>query len=88
MSPTESISAVRLWPTYPDPPSAMCAKRTANMSHQQWAGLGVAQHRLHQGLPGSPGRAGLGSLPKPRSLPSGLCADDPGSRSARSSRVR
>jgi len=42
MSPTESISAVRLWPTYPDPPSAMCAKRTANMSHQQWAGLGVA----------------------------------------------
>jgi WD40 repeat protein len=27
---------VRLWPTYPDPASAMCAKLTANMSHQQW----------------------------------------------------
>ena len=27
---------VRLWPTYPDPASAMCAKLTTNMSHQQW----------------------------------------------------
>jgi hypothetical protein len=36
MSPSESISAVRLWPTYPDPASAMCAKLTTNMSHQQW----------------------------------------------------
>jgi hypothetical protein len=36
MSPSESISGVRLWPTYPDPASAMCAKLTANMSHQQW----------------------------------------------------
>ena len=27
---------LRLWPTYPDPASAMCAKLTTNMSHQQW----------------------------------------------------
>ena len=27
---------VRLWPAYPDPASAVCAKLTANMSHQQW----------------------------------------------------
>jgi len=27
---------LRLWPTYPDPASALCAKLTANMSHQQW----------------------------------------------------
>jgi WD40 repeat protein len=27
---------VRLWPTYPDPVSAMCAKLTTNMSRQQW----------------------------------------------------
>jgi WD40 repeat protein len=27
---------LRLWPTYPDPVSAMCAKLTTNMSHQQW----------------------------------------------------
>ena len=26
----------RLWPTYADPASAMCAKLTTNMSHQQW----------------------------------------------------
>ena len=27
---------VRLWPAFPDPASAMCAKLTTNMSHQQW----------------------------------------------------
>jgi WD40 repeat protein len=27
---------LRLWPTYPDPVSAMCAKLTTNMSHKQW----------------------------------------------------
>jgi hypothetical protein len=27
---------VRLWPTYPDPVSALCAKLTTNVSHQQW----------------------------------------------------
>jgi WD40 repeat protein len=27
---------VRLWPMYPDPASAMCAKLTTNMNHQQW----------------------------------------------------
>ena len=27
---------VRLWPAYPDPVSALCAKLTANMSHKQW----------------------------------------------------
>ena len=27
---------LRLWPTYPDPASAMCAKLTTNMSHKQW----------------------------------------------------
>jgi hypothetical protein len=27
---------LRLWPTYPDPTSAMCAKLTTNMSHQHW----------------------------------------------------
>jgi len=27
---------LRLWPTYPDPTSAMCAKLTTNMSRQQW----------------------------------------------------
>ena len=29
-------STLRLWPTFPDPASAMCAKLTTNMSHQQW----------------------------------------------------
>ena len=29
-------STVRLWPAYPDPASALCAKLTTNMSHQQW----------------------------------------------------
>ena len=27
---------VRLWPAYPDATSALCAKLTTNMSHQQW----------------------------------------------------
>jgi hypothetical protein len=27
---------LRLWPTYPDLTSAMCAKLTTNMSRQQW----------------------------------------------------
>ena len=27
---------VRLWRAYPDPASAMCAKLTTNMSHEQW----------------------------------------------------
>ena len=27
---------MRLWPAYPDPASAICAKLTTNMSHQQW----------------------------------------------------
>jgi WD40 repeat protein len=27
---------VRLWPSFPDPLSALCAKLTTNMSHQQW----------------------------------------------------
>jgi WD40 repeat protein len=27
---------LRLLPTYPDPASALCAKLTTNMSHQQW----------------------------------------------------
>ena len=27
---------VRLWPAYPDAASALCAKLTTNMSHQQW----------------------------------------------------
>ena len=27
---------LRLWPTYPDPASGLCAKLTTNMSHQQW----------------------------------------------------
>ena len=27
---------LRLWPAYPDPTSALCAKLTTNMSHQQW----------------------------------------------------
>ena len=29
-------NTVGVWPTYPDPTSAMCAKLTTNMSHQQW----------------------------------------------------
>ena len=29
-------TTVRLWPAYPDPSAALCAKITANMSHQQW----------------------------------------------------
>jgi len=44
----------RVWPVYPDAISAMCAKLTANMSHQQWAELGVARHRPHQRLPRPP----------------------------------
>ena len=27
---------LRLWPAYPDAMSALCAKLTTNMSHQQW----------------------------------------------------
>ncbi len=27
---------VRLWPAFPDAASALCAKLTTNMSHQQW----------------------------------------------------
>jgi WD40 repeat protein len=27
---------LRLWPTYPDRTSALCAKLTTNMSRQQW----------------------------------------------------
>jgi hypothetical protein len=27
---------VRLWPAFPDPASALCAKLATNMSHQQW----------------------------------------------------
>ena len=30
-------NTLRLWPTYPDPASAMCAKLTTNLSHQQWS---------------------------------------------------
>jgi WD40 repeat protein len=29
-------TTVRLWPVYPDAVSALCAKLTSNMSHQQW----------------------------------------------------
>ena len=29
-------NTVRVWPVYPDAISAMCAKRTTNMSHKQW----------------------------------------------------
>jgi dipeptidyl aminopeptidase/acylaminoacyl peptidase len=29
-------NTLRLWPTFPDPASALCAKLTTNMSHQQW----------------------------------------------------
>jgi WD40 repeat protein len=29
-------ATVRLWPAYPDATSALCAKLTTNMSHQQW----------------------------------------------------
>ena len=35
-SPAAGDNTVRLWPTYPDPASAMCAKLTTNMSHKQW----------------------------------------------------
>ena len=28
--------SLRVWPAFPDPRAAMCAKLTANMSHQQW----------------------------------------------------
>ena len=31
---------VRLWPVFPDPVTALCAKLTTNMSHQQWDGTG------------------------------------------------
>jgi WD40 repeat protein len=27
---------LRMWPAYPDATSALCAKLTTNMSHQQW----------------------------------------------------
>ena len=29
-------NTLRLWPTFPEPTSAICAKLTTNMSHQQW----------------------------------------------------
>jgi WD40 repeat protein len=29
-------NTVQLWPAYPDATSALCAKLTTNMSHQQW----------------------------------------------------
>ena len=27
---------MRVWPAFPDPASALCAKLTTNMNHQQW----------------------------------------------------
>jgi len=41
---------LRLWPTYPDPTSAMCAKLTTNMSRQQWRDW--FQAVLHPDQPG------------------------------------
>ena len=35
-SPAVIDTTLRVWPGYPDPASALCAKLTANMSHQQW----------------------------------------------------
>jgi WD40 repeat protein len=31
-----SDNTVRLWPTYPDPASALCFKLTTDMSDKQW----------------------------------------------------
>jgi WD40 repeat protein len=54
---------------YLDPASAMCAKTSHRHEPPAVARLGLPRHRLHQGMPGPSGRAGLGFLPKPRSLP-------------------
>jgi hypothetical protein len=46
---------LQLWPTYPDPTSAMCAKQHEPPAV---AGLDVAGHRTHQGLSGTSDHAG------------------------------
>jgi hypothetical protein len=45
-----------LWLAYPDATSAVCAKLTANMSHQQWRDWLLTRHRRHHGLPDLPSR--------------------------------
>ena len=42
-------ATVRLWPAVASP-DMLCAKLTANMSHQQWRGLGLTRYRIHAGL--------------------------------------
>jgi len=62
------------------PGHAVCQ---ADRQHESptMARLGLTRHRLHQGLPGPPGRVGLGSLMKPRSLRGpALCGGSAGDR--------
>jgi len=46
-----------VWPVYPDAMSAMCAKLTANMSHQQcrdWVSPGIDYIKVCPDLPVRP----------------------------------
>jgi hypothetical protein len=53
--------ALRLWPTFPVPASAMCAKAQHQHERPAVARMGLTRHRLHQGLSRHAGRAGLAS---------------------------
>src|SRR6478672_8088018 len=45
---------LRVWPTYPDPVSAMCSKLAANMSHKQWRDWVSPDIDYIKGCPGLP----------------------------------
>jgi hypothetical protein len=51
-------STLRLWLTYPDPASAMCAKLITNVSHKQWNDWVSPDVDYVKVCPDPPGRAG------------------------------
>ena len=63
---------LRLWPTYPDPASALCAKLTTNMSHKQWNEWVSPDIDYTRSARTSRSRR-TNSLPKPRSLSCAQC---------------
>ena len=53
-SPAAGDNNLRVWPTYPDPASAMCSKLAANMSHKQWRDWVSPDIDYIKGCPGLP----------------------------------
>ena len=49
-----SDNTVRLWPAYPDATSALCAKLTTTMSHEQWRDLVSPDIDYIEAYPGLP----------------------------------